>query len=116
MANWKPGDPERRATEMGAEERQHKISVAAAEAAKVVSDAAAIAIQTIASAASAAQSVVNLDIGYIKRDVAEIKKMLDDKYITKSEFWPVKTIAYGLVSLVLVAVVGSVMTIVITKR
>lgn len=111
---WDGG--ERRLSEISAEKRQHNITVAAAEAAKVVSDAAVVAVKTIADAASVAQAVINTDIGYIKKDIGEIKTMLENKYITRDQFTPVKMIAYGLVSLVLIAVVGSVMSFVLTRR
>lgn len=107
---------ERRSSEISAEKRQHNISIAAAEAAKVVSDAAVVAVKTIADAASVAQAVINADIGYIKKDISEIKIMLENKYVTRDQFAPVKMIAYGLVSLVLVAVVGSIMTLVLVRR
>lgn len=114
MPNWKPGDPERRKDEI--EDKEQKIVRAAEIAALAVSDAAKIALKTIAEAASMAQSVVNVDMGYIKRDVNEIKEMLNNKYITKEAFGPVKNIAYGLVSAVMLAVIGALMTLVLIKR
>lgn len=53
---------------------------------------------------------------YIKRDIGEIKATLkenDTKYVSQKEFDPVRRIVYGLVSLILVAVVGAVVAIVI---
>ncbi len=40
------------------------------------------------------------DIGYIRDDIAEIKKALQENYVTKDQFAPVKRIAYGIVSVV----------------
>lgn len=100
----------------GLDDEKRKIVFAAELAAKTLSDAATVALKTIAEAATAAQSVVNIDIGYIKGDVKEIKEMLNNKYITKEAFGPVKLIAYGLVSFVMVAVLGSLMALVLIKR
>ena len=55
------------------------------------------------------------DIEYIKADVAEIKTKMEANYVTREEFDPVKKIVYGLVSIILVAVVGALITLVIRK-
>lgn len=47
----------------------------------------------------------------IKSDIAEIKR----SFVLKAEFLPVKTIVYGLVAIILVAVVGAVVTLVVTN-
>lgn len=52
-------------------------------------------------------------IKYIQRDIAEINVKLDDKYVTKDQFDPVKNIVYGLVALILVAVVGALVALII---
>ena len=44
-----------------------------------------------------------------------IEKRLDDHYVSKEEFGPVKQIVYGLISLILVAVVGALLALVIRK-
>lgn len=59
------------------------------------------------------QSTIDVKLDYIQRDVADIKKRLDDNYVTTQEFEPVKKIVYGLVALILVAVVGAVVALVI---
>lgn len=58
-------------------------------------------------------AVIANDIAYIKRDVAEIKKTLAESYVTREEFEPIKKIVYGLVSLILVAVVGALVALVL---
>lgn len=50
---------------------------------------------------------------YIQRDIAEINKKLDDKYVTKDQFDPVKNIVYGLVAIILIAVAGALVALVV---
>ena len=54
-------------------------------------------------------------IQYIRRDIAEINQKLDDKYVTKDEFDPVKKLVYGMVAIILVAVIGALLTLVLRK-
>ena len=76
---------------------------------------------------------VAVDIGYIKEDVAEIKAKtsqlevhLNSTYITKQEFEdykklvetdlrPIRLIVYGLVALILTAVIVAVVSLVVVK-
>lgn len=51
----------------------------------------------------------------IKDDVTEIKRLLTENYVTKSEFTPVKNLVYGVVSLILVSFVGALITLVLRK-
>jgi len=53
------------------------------------------------------------DIGYIKDNINEIKDSLDEKYVTKTEFSPVKLIAFGFVGIIVVAVMGSIIALVV---
>ena len=55
------------------------------------------------------------DLSYIREDVTEIKSQLRGSYVSKDEFEPIKKIVYGLVGLILVAVVGALMGLVIVK-
>lgn len=59
--------------------------------------------------------VIANDISYIRDDLTEIKSTLRGSYVSKDEFEPIKKIVYGLVGLILVAVVGAVMGLVIVK-
>lgn len=43
----------------------------------------------------------------IKKDLSIFKKQLEQDYVRREEFEPVKKIAYGLVGAVLIAVIGS---------
>lgn len=44
----------------------------------------------------------------------EILRRLDAQYVTKAEFCPVRQVVYGLVSLILIGVVGAVIGLVIS--
>jgi hypothetical protein len=55
------------------------------------------------------------DLKYIKEQIGEIKDKMEHSYVTVDQFEPVKRIAYGVVGLILIAVVGSLMTLVINK-
>lgn len=45
----------------------------------------------------------------------EIKDRLDTKFVTVEAFTPVRNVVYGLVSLILVAIVGALLAVVIQK-
>lgn len=47
--------------------------------------------------------------------VSEMKNNMDDKFVTKSEFEPIKKLSYGLISIILIAVFGAILTLVIKK-
>ena len=57
--------------------------------------------------------IVLTKLDYIQRDLAEIKGKLERDYVTKDEFDPIKKVVYGLVSIMLVALIGSVLSLVI---
>ncbi len=57
--------------------------------------------------------IIANDIGYIKDDIKEIKYSISSNYVTKDQFEPIKKIVYGLVSLILVAVVGALVSLVV---
>lgn len=59
------------------------------------------------------QGGMETSIKYIQRDIAEIKEKLDEKYVTQDEFKPVKAIVYGMVGLILVAVIGYIISLAI---
>lgn len=60
-------------------------------------------------------AIIMNDIQYIKYDVADIKKQLHADYVTRQEFEPVKRIAYGILTLIVVPVVGAILALVIRK-
>ena len=57
--------------------------------------------------------VIATKIDYIQRDVADIKEKLDGGYVTIDQFEPVKKIVYGMVSVILLAVIGAVVALVL---
>lgn len=58
-------------------------------------------------------AVIANDISYIKRDVAEIKTKLDDDYVTRAEFEPIKKVVYGLISVLGLATIGAILKLII---
>ena len=56
------------------------------------------------------------DIRYIKEDVTEIKLKLEKDYVTREEFEPIKKVVYGLIGLILVAVVSAIIGLVIISK
>lgn len=63
------------------------------------------------------QAIVTMgsDIGEIKKSIKENGVKLDTNFVSKTEFTPVKTLVYGFVGLILIAVVGAIVGLVITK-
>ena len=52
----------------------------------------------------------------ICNDIAQIRGSLEtitDKMVTQDQFWPIKTLVYGFVSVALVAVVGALIALVL---
>ena len=56
---------------------------------------------------------IQADLDYIKRDIGEIKERLNRQYVTQDQFEPIKRIVYGLVSIVLTAVVVAIVALVL---
>ena len=96
-----------------------KNTIAAHEAARIAAEAAQIARDVAQKAADTAQKVSEKaaetaekvllfaqDMKNIKDDISEIKRKLDNKYVTKEEFVVVRALVYGFASLVLIAFVG----------
>ena len=57
--------------------------------------------------------VIATKIDYIQRDVAEIKSKLEADYVSREEFDPIKKIVYGMVSVILLSVIGALVAIVV---
>lgn len=58
-------------------------------------------------------AVMQNDLSYIKEKLNAVDAKVSSNYVSKEEFEPIKKIVYGLVSLILVAVVGGVLALVI---
>ncbi len=55
------------------------------------------------------------DISDIKQAMEDAKEKADERYVNQDQFVPVKTIVYGLVSLILTGVVGAILALIISK-
>jgi hypothetical protein len=53
------------------------------------------------------------DLEWIKNELSDIKCKLDSKYVTMESFAPVKNVVYGLVGIILMAVIGGLITLVV---
>lgn len=58
-------------------------------------------------------AVVEQDVKYLKEKLTELDKKVSTHYVTDEEFQPIKQIVYGLVSLILIAVVGALLALVV---
>lgn len=58
-------------------------------------------------------AVLETNMVYIKEKLDDIDKKVSSGYVTKEEFEPIKKIVYGVVSLILVAVVGAIVALVV---
>jgi len=58
---------------------------------------------------------IQTELRYIRRDLDDIKAKLNSGYVSRDEFEPIKKIVYGLVSLILVGVVGALTSLIIVK-
>lgn len=58
---------------------------------------------------------IKTDLDYIKRDIADIKATIRTDYVTREEFSPIKSIVYGLVGIIMTAVVGALVALVIKQ-
>lgn len=56
---------------------------------------------------------IKRDLLYIKEKINDIELKLDHQYVTQAEFQPVRMIAYGLVSMVVMGVVGALLLVVL---
>jgi hypothetical protein len=60
-------------------------------------------------------ALVQKDIFLIKENLLEINNKLDDKYVTKEEFKPIKMLVYGCVGLMLTIMVTSMVYLVVNQ-
>jgi hypothetical protein len=56
------------------------------------------------------------DITYIKEKLNAVDSKVSSSYVSKEEFDPIKKIVYGMVSLILIAVVGAVVALVVGAK
>ena len=67
-------------------------------------------------------ALIKQDLSYMKKgmdrleiSVDEVKKNTETNFVTKAEFAPVKQIVYGIISLVVIAVFGALISLVVLK-
>ena len=58
-------------------------------------------------------AVIQNDLTYIKDKLNAVDVKVSTHYVSKEEFEPIKKIVYGLVSLILIAVVGALVALVV---
>ena len=101
-----------------------KVATAAAIAKEAVEVARNLAAKTdqanikfAESLAVTSQSVLALDLkfGFLQSTLNEIKDIVLNKYVTIEAFKPVRSLVYGMVSLMLASIVGGIMTLIIIK-
>lgn len=51
----------------------------------------------------------------ICNDIAEIKGMLKNQVVTQDQFWPIRTLVYGFVGLLLTGIIGSLLYLVLHR-
>lgn len=56
------------------------------------------------------------DLTYIKEKLNAVDQKVSTHYVSKEEFEPIKKIVYGLVSLILIAVVGALVALVVGAK
>lgn len=58
-------------------------------------------------------AVIQTDLTYIKEKLNAVDNKVSSNYVSKEEFEPIKKIVYGMVSIILVAVVGALVALVL---
>ena len=59
--------------------------------------------------------VIVVKLENIQEDVRDIKRQLEGNYVTRDQFEPIRKIVYGMVSVILLAVVGALVAIVVQQ-
>lgn len=60
-------------------------------------------------------AVLATDVRYIRDEVSEIKNKLEKDYVLRSEVDPIKRIVYGMVGLILTAVLAAGLTFILKR-
>lgn len=61
-------------------------------------------------------AVMQNDLTYIKEKLSAVDTKISNHYVSKEEFEPIKKIVYGVVSLILIAVVGALVALVVGAK
>jgi hypothetical protein len=59
------------------------------------------------------QSGIEVKLEFILKELDEIKSKLENNYVSQEAFLPVRNLVYGMVSLILVSVVGALITLIV---
>ncbi len=60
-------------------------------------------------------AVILNEVGYIKEDMRGMRANLEKDYVTQDQFEPIKRVVYGLVSIILTAVVVALVALVVIR-
>ena len=61
-------------------------------------------------------AVIQTDLTYIKEKLNAVDNKVSSHYVSKEEFEPIRKIVYGMVSLILIAVVGALVALVVGSK
>lgn len=61
------------------------------------------------------QTGVEVKLEFIIKELDEIKAKLEKNYVSQEEFKPVRNLAYGMVTVILTAVIGSLIALIIKQ-
>ena len=61
-------------------------------------------------------AVIQTDVTYIKEKMDALDTKMNNNYVSKEEFEPVKNIVYGLVGIILIAVIGALLALVVQGK
>ena len=61
------------------------------------------------------EEILKKDIDYIKLSVTKIETILERDVVTRAEFEPIRRIVYGMVGVILTAVIVAIVKLVVTK-
>lgn len=61
-------------------------------------------------------AVIQTDLTYIKEKLNAVDQKVSTHYVSKEEFEPIRKIVYGMVSLILIAVVGALVALVVGAK
>lgn len=60
-------------------------------------------------------AILKNDVNYIKNEIVHINKKLDEKYVRREEFEPVKKIIYALIGILIISIVGGAIGLLFTN-
>jgi len=58
-------------------------------------------------------AIILTKVNYIESEIKAIKEKLEKEYVTQDEFEPIRKVVYGLVSLILLSVVGAIIALIL---